>query len=254
MFKKVLIANRGEIALRIQRACRGLGLETVQIYSEADRDARYVGLADQSLCIGPARSSESYLNKAAIMFAAEVTGAEAIHPGYGFLSENAEFAGMVEDAGLAFIGPPAAAIRLMGDKISAKRAMMEANVPCVPGFEGSLPDDPGASASIAGSIGYPIIIKATAGGGGRGMRIVREEAGLAEAIAVTREEAGRAFGNSSVYMEKFLERPRHIEIQVLADAHGNAVRLGERDCSMQPSKDNRGGSRTENAEPRRVCP
>jgi acetyl-CoA carboxylase, biotin carboxylase subunit len=233
MFKKVLIANRGEIALRIQRGCRGLGLQTVQIYSEADRDARYVGLADQSLCIGPARSSESYLNKAAILFAAEVTGAEAIHPGYGFLSENAEFAGMVEDAGLTFIGPPASAIRLMGDKISAKRAMMEADVPCVPGFEGSLPDDPGASASIAWSIGYPVIIKATAGGGGRGMRVVREEAGLAEAIAVTREEAGRAFGNSSVYMEKFLERPRHIEIQVLADAHGNAVWLGERDCSMQ---------------------
>lgn len=232
MFDKILIANRGEIALRIQRACRRLGVKCVQIYSESDADAAYVGLADEAICIGPAASAQSYLRKEAVLLAAEATGAEAIHPGYGFLSENAEFAEMVEQAGLIFIGPPSKAIRLMGDKISAKRAMIEAGVPCVPGFEGAL-EPTKESIEIARNVGFPVIVKAAGGGGGRGMRIVRAEADLQAAIAMTREEAGRAFGNPTVYLERFLENPRHIEIQVLADGYDTCVWLGDRDCSMQ---------------------
>ena len=232
-FDKVLIANRGEIALRILRACRDLGLKTVAVHSEADRDLRHVALADEALCIGPAAAARSYLDGDAIILAARLTGAGAIHPGYGFLSENAGFAAAVEAAGLAFIGPPATAIRLMGDKVSAKRAMTAAGVPCVPGSEGALPADMEAVARMAEAVDYPLIVKAAGGGGGRGMRIVRERAALAEAVAVTREEAGRAFGNPEVYIERFLEHPRHIEIQVMADRHGNAVHLGERDCSTQ---------------------
>lgn len=232
MFDKILIANRGEIALRIQRACRGLGVKCVQIYSEPDADAAYVGLADEALCIGPAAPANSYLCKEALLLAAEATGAEAIHPGYGFLSESAEFAEMVEQAGFVFIGPPSKAIRLMGDKISAKRAMIEAGVPCVPGFEGTL-EATKESIDVARNIGFPVIVKAAGGGGGRGMRIVRAEADLLAALAVTREEAGRAFGNPAVYLERFLETPRHVEIQVLADAYGGCVWLGDRDCSMQ---------------------
>lgn len=231
--RSVLIANRGEIALRIQRACRLLGIEAIQVYSEADREAPYVRLADRAVCIGPAAPAKSYLDISAILFAAEMTGAEAIHPGYGFLSENALFAEKIEEAGRIFIGPPSAAIRRMGDKISAKQAMLEAGVPCVPGSARALPEDSDSCLSIAREIGFPVIVKATGGGGGRGMRIVHEASTLMEAIAITREEAQRAFGNPSLYMEKFLERPRHIEIQVLADGHGNAVWLGERDCSMQ---------------------
>jgi acetyl-CoA carboxylase biotin carboxylase subunit len=233
MFDTVLIANRGEIALRIQRACRGLGLRTVAVYSEADRDAVYVRQADQALCIGPAAPGKSYLDQAAILFAAELSGAQAIHPGYGFLSENAGFVASVEEAGLSFIGPSAACIRTMGDKVSAKRAMRAAGVPCVPGPDGSLPDDPAAVQAIAREIGYPVIVKAAGGGGGRGMRVVHEEGSLLDALALTREEARRAFGNPEVYIEKFLLHPRHVEIQVLADSHGNAVWLGSRDCSMQ---------------------
>ncbi len=233
MFDTVLIANRGEIALRILRACRSLGLKTVAIHSEADRDLRHVQLADKSLCIGPAPARDSYLNIASILLAAKATGAGAIHPGYGFLSENAGFVEAVEKAGLIFIGPPAEAIRTMGDKIAAKEAMRAAGVPCVPGSGGALPDEEWRVRHIAAETGYPVIVKASGGGGGRGMRIVRREEDLADAVALTREEAGRAFNNPDVYIEMFLEHPRHVEIQILADNHGNAVMLGERDCSMQ---------------------
>ena len=233
MFEKILIANRGEIALRIQRACRELGIKTVVVHSEADREAKYVRLADESVCIGPAPSRDSYLNMPAIISAAEVTDSEAIHPGYGFLSENADFADRVEKSGFVFIGPRPDTIRLMGDKVSAKRAMIEAGVPVVPGSEGALPDDPQEIVRIAREVGYPVIIKAAGGGGGRGMRVVYTEAALLNAVTMTRSEAGAAFNNPEVYMEKFLENPRHIEIQVLADGGRNAVWLGERDCSMQ---------------------
>jgi acetyl-CoA carboxylase biotin carboxylase subunit len=233
MFGKILIANRGEIALRIQRACREMGIRTVVVHSTADTDAKYVKLADESVCIGPPPSKDSYLNIPAIISAAEVTDAEAIHPGYGFLSENADFAERVERSGFVFIGPRPESIRLMGDKVSAKRAMIEAGVPCVPGSEGALPDEPREIVKIARSIGYPVIIKAAGGGGGRGMRVVHTEAALVNAVNMTRQEAQAAFSNPAVYMEKFLENPRHIEIQVLADQHRNAVWLGERDCSMQ---------------------
>ena len=233
MFKKILIANRGEIALRIQRACRELGVKAVMVYSEADREAKYIKLADEAVCIGPAPSALSYLNMPAIISAAEVTDAEAIHPGYGFLSENAAFAERVEKSGFKFIGPTAESIRLMGDKVSAKQAMIKAGVPCVPGSEGELPDDPAQIKRIARSVGYPVIIKAAGGGGGRGMRVVHTEAALVNAVQMTRAEAGTAFGNPAVYMEKFLQNPRHIEIQILADTYKNAVYLGERDCSMQ---------------------
>lgn len=232
-FKKVLIANRGEIALRILRACRELGIRTVAVHSEADREAKNVLLADESVCIGPAPSSQSYLNIPAIIAAAEVTDAEAIHPGYGFLAENADFAQRVEASGFVFIGPRPETIRLMGDKVSAKAAMKEAGVPCVPGSDGALPEDPDTILALARRIGYPVIIKAAGGGGGRGMRVVHTEAALLNAVAMTRTEAQAAFGNPTVYLEKYLERPRHIEIQVLADEHGHAVWLGERDCSMQ---------------------
>ncbi len=233
MFKKILVANRGEIALRIQRACRELGIKAVMVYSEADRDAKYVKLAEEAVCIGPAPSAQSYLNMPAIISAAEVTDAEAIHPGYGFLSENADFAERVEKSGFQFIGPTPESIRMMGDKVSAKQAMIKAGVPCVPGSEGELPDDPVQIRRIARGIGYPVIIKAAGGGGGRGMRVVHTEAALVNAVQMTKAEAGAAFGNPAVYMEKFLQNPRHIEIQVLADKHRNAVYLGERDCSMQ---------------------
>ncbi len=234
MFEKILIANRGEIALRILRACRELDIKTVAVHSEADTEAKYVKLADESVCIGPAPSGLSYLNVPAIISAAEVTDAEAIHPGYGFLSENADFAERVEQSGFVFIGPRPDTIRLMGDKVSAKDAMKVAGVPCVPGSDGALPeDDPKEIVKIARAIGYPVIIKAAGGGGGRGMRIVHTEAALLNAVTTTRTEAGAAFGNPTVYMEKFLENPRHVEIQVMADEHGNAVYLGERDCSMQ---------------------
>ena len=233
LFEKVLIANRGEIALRIQRACRELGIKTVVVHSEADTDAKYVKLADESVCIGPAPSRLSYLNVPAIIAAAEVTDAEAIHPGYGFLSENADFAERVEQSGFKFIGPTPDVIRKMGDKVAAKRAMIAAGVPCVPGSEGALPEDPKEIIRIARSVGYPVIIKASGGGGGRGMRVVHTEAALLNAVNTTRSEAASAFNNPEVYMEKFLENPRHIEIQILADHFGNVVHLGERDCSMQ---------------------
>ena len=233
MFKKILIANRGEIALRIQRACRELGVKSVVVYSEADRDAKYVKLADEAVCIGPAPSAQSYLSMPAIIATAEVTDAEAIHPGYGFLSENADFAERVERSGFTFIGPTPENIRTMGDKVSAKQAMIKAGVPCVPGSEGALPDDPKEIVRIARAIGYPVIIKAAGGGGGRGMRVVHTEAALVNAVQMTKAEAAAAFGNPQVYMEKFLEHPRHVEIQVLADGQKNAVWLGERDCSMQ---------------------
>ena len=233
MFKKVLIANRGEIALRIQRACREMGVKSVVVYSEADTEAKYVKLADESVCIGPAPSRESYLNIPAIISAAEVTDSEAIHPGYGFLSENADFAERVEKSGFVFIGPRPDSIRMMGDKVSAKDAMKAAGVPVVPGSEGALPEDSKEVVRIARSVGYPVIIKAAGGGGGRGMRVVYTEAALLNAVTMTRSEAGAAFGNPTVYMEKFLENPRHIEIQVLADEFRNAIYLGERDCSMQ---------------------
>jgi acetyl-CoA carboxylase biotin carboxylase subunit len=233
MFKKILIANRGEIALRIQRACRELGVQAVVVYSEADRDAKYVKLAEEAVCIGPAPSAQSYLSMPAIISAAEVTDSEAIHPGYGFLSENADFAERVEKSGFQFIGPTPESIRIMGDKVSAKQAMIKAGVPCVPGSEGELPEDPTQIRRIAKSVGYPVIIKAAGGGGGRGMRVVHTEAALIHAVQTTKAEAGAAFGNPAVYMEKFLQNPRHIEIQVLADQHRNVVYLGERDCSMQ---------------------
>ena len=233
MFEKILIANRGEIALRVLRACRELGIKTVAVHSEPDAEAKYVKLADESVCIGPASSALSYLNIPALISAAEVTDAEAIHPGYGFLSENADFAERVEQSGFVFIGPRAETIRLMGDKVSAKDAMKAAGVPCVPGSEGALPEDPKEIVKVARAVGYPVIIKAAGGGGGRGMRVVHTEAALLNAVTTTRAEAQAAFGNPVVYMEKFLENPRHVEIQVLADQHGNAVYLGERDCSMQ---------------------
>jgi len=233
MFEKILIANRGEIALRILRACRELGIRTVAVHSVADAEAKYVKLADESVCIGPPPSALSYLNIPAIISAAEVTDAEAIHPGYGFLSENADFAERTEKSGFVFIGPRPETIRLMGDKVSAKNAMKATGVPCVPGSEGALPEDPKEITKIARAIGYPVIIKAAGGGGGRGMRVVHTEAALINAVTMTRSEAGAAFGNSVVYMEKYLEDPRHIEIQVLADSFKNAVWLGERDCSIQ---------------------
>ncbi|GAB4168292.1 MAG: acetyl-CoA carboxylase biotin carboxylase subunit [Rhodocyclaceae bacterium] len=233
MFEKVLIANRGEIALRILRACRELGIRTVAVHSEADAEAKYVKLADESVCIGPAPSAGSYLNVPAIISAAEVTDAEAIHPGYGFLSENGDFAERVERSGFVFIGPRPETIRLMGDKVNAKEAMRAAGVPCVPGSEGALPEEPKEVIRIARAVGYPVIIKAAAGGGGRGMRVVHTEAALLSAVTTTRGEAFATFGNGAVYLEKFLENPRHIEIQVLADAFRNAVHLGERDCSIQ---------------------
>jgi acetyl-CoA carboxylase biotin carboxylase subunit len=233
MFSKVLIANRGEVALRVLRACRGLGLRTVAVYSEADRDALHVELADESLCIGPAAPGKSYLNQAALLFAAELSGAEAVHPGYGFLSENASFAARVEQAGLTFIGPPSSCIRTMGDKVDAKKAMRAAGVPCVPGPEDPLPLDPAAARAVTREVGYPVIIKAAGGGGGRGMRLVESEDELAGALMLTREEAGRFFGNAQVYVEKYLDRPRHVEIQVLCDGQGGALWLGSRDCSLQ---------------------
>ena len=233
MLTKVIIANRGEIALRILRACREFGIRTVAVHSMADRDLKHVRLADESVCIGPAASSESYLNIPAVVSAAEVTDAVAIHPGYGFLSENADFAERVEKSGFIFIGPSPETIRLMGDKLSAIAAMRAAGVPCVPGSDGPVGDDPRETLRIARDIGYPVIVKATGGGGGRGMRVVHSEASLLNAVLLTRTEAGAAFGNDVVYLEKYLENPRHIEFQVLADTHGNVVHLGERDCSMQ---------------------
>ncbi|KAA3634516.1 MAG: acetyl-CoA carboxylase biotin carboxylase subunit [Proteobacteria bacterium] len=233
MFDKVVIANRGEIALRILRACRELGIKTVALHSTADREAKYVRLADESVCIGPPAAGESYLNIPAVIAAAEVTDAGAIHPGYGFLSENADFAERVEESGFIFIGPKADTIRLMGDKISAINAMREAGVPCLPGSNGPLPEDNDRVVEIAAKIGYPVIIKATGGGGGKGMRVVHTEAALLNAVRLTRSEARAAFNNDVVYMEKFLETPRHVEFQVLADSYGNAVHLGDRDCSMQ---------------------
>ena len=233
MFEKILIANRGEIALRVQRACREMGIRTVVVHSEADTEAKYVRLADESVCIGPAASRDSYLNIPAIISAAEVTDAEAIHPGYGFLSENADFAERVERSGFVFIGPRPESIRLMGDKVSAKDAMKKAGVPVVPGSEGALPEDPKEILAIARAVGYPVIIKAAGGGGGRGMRVVHTEAALLNAVSMTRSEAHAAFNNATVYLERFLENPRHIEIQILADEHRNVIYLGERDCSMQ---------------------
>ncbi|GJD66174.1 acetyl-CoA carboxylase biotin carboxylase subunit [Methylobacterium frigidaeris] len=233
MFDTVLIANRGEIALRIQRACRMLGLRTVAAYSEADRDAPHVRHADVAVCVGPAPAGRSYLDATALLLAARATGAGAIHPGYGFLSENADFAARVTEAGLVFIGPDAACIRTMGDKVAAKAAMREAGVPCVPGSEGALPDDPDAIRRIAAETGYPVLLKAAGGGGGRGMRVVREEEALLDTLALVREEARRAFGNPAIYVEKFLSTPRHVEIQVIGDGRGNAVWLGTRDCSLQ---------------------
>ncbi|MEW6613106.1 MAG: acetyl-CoA carboxylase biotin carboxylase subunit [Pseudomonadota bacterium] len=233
MFDKIVIANRGEIALRIQRACRELGIKTVAVHSEPDRDLTHVKLANESVCIGPGPSDQSYLNIPAVISAAEVTDAEAIHPGYGFLSENADFAERVEKSGFVFIGPRPETIRLMGDKVAAKAAMKAAGVPCVPGSDGALPEDEDEIRRLAREIGYPVIIKAAGGGGGRGMRVVHTEANLLSSVNLTRAEAAKAFGNSMVYMEKFLETPRHIEFQVLADAHGNVIHLGERDCSVQ---------------------
>ncbi|MCO5763552.1 MAG: acetyl-CoA carboxylase biotin carboxylase subunit [Chromatiaceae bacterium] len=233
MIEKLLIANRGEIALRVLRACRELGIKTVAVHSEADRELKHVLLADETVCIGPPQSAGSYLNIPAIISAAEVTDTVAIHPGYGFLSENADFAERVERSGFIFVGPRAETIRLMGDKVSAIRAMQEAGVPCVPGSDGPLDDDKKRTLRLAREIGYPVIIKASGGGGGRGMRVVHSEATLLNSIALTRAEASAAFGNPMVYMEKYLENPRHVEFQLLADAHGSAIHLGERDCSMQ---------------------
>jgi acetyl-CoA carboxylase biotin carboxylase subunit len=234
MFEKILIANRGEVALRIQRTCRALGIKTVVVHSEADREAKYVKLADESVCIGPAASAASYLNIPAIISAAEVTDAEAIHPGWGFLSENADFAERVEQSGFVFIGPRAETIRLLGDKVSAKNAMRKAGVPVVPGTDAPLPEEGNNEIlKLARGIGYPVIVKAAGGGGGRGMRVVHTEAALLTAVQVTRAEAQAAFGNPALYLEKYLENPRHIEFQVLADKFRNALHLGERDCSMQ---------------------
>ena len=233
MLDKVLIANRGEIALRILRACKELGIKTVAVHSTADRTLKHVLLADETICIGKASALDSYLNIPRIITAAEITDASAIHPGYGFLAENADFAEQVENSGFAFIGPKAESIRLMGDKVSAIKAMKEAGVPCVPGSDGPLTDDSAANIAHGRRIGYPVIIKASGGGGGRGMRVVREESALLNAIALTKNEARSTFNNDMVYMEKFLENPRHVEIQVLADGQGNAIHLAERDCSMQ---------------------
>jgi len=233
MLDKIVIANRGEIALRILRACRELGIQAVAVHSDADRELKHVLLADESVCIGPAPSQDSYLNMPAIISAAEVTDSEAIHPGYGFLSENADFAEKVHQSGCVFIGPRAETIRLMGDKISAKKAMQEAGIPCVPGSGEPLDEDKAKTLKLAREIGYPVIIKAAGGGGGRGMRTVHTEAAMLNAVTLTKSEALSAFGNGTVYMEKFLENPRHVEFQVLADAHGNAIHLGERDCSTQ---------------------
>ena len=233
MLSKVLIANRGEIALRVLRACHVLGIHTVAVHSTVDRNLKHVGMADESICIGPAPAADSYLNIPRLIAAAEVTDAQAIHPGYGFLAENADFAERVEQSGFIFIGPTPAVIRLMGDKVEAIRAMKAAGVPCVPGSDGPLGDDTAENIRIARGIGYPIIIKASGGGGGRGMRVVNTEAHLGNAVSMTRSEARAAFGNDQVYMEKYLENPRHVEIQVLADGQGNAIHLGERDCSMQ---------------------
>jgi acetyl-CoA carboxylase biotin carboxylase subunit len=233
MLEKVVIANRGEIALRILRACHELGIRTVAVFSEIDRNLKHVLLADEAVCIGPANSLESYMNIPAVISAAEVTDAVAIHPGYGFLAENPDFAERVEQSGFTFIGPRSDTIRLMGSKISARKAMQESGVPCVPGTDGPLTDDLNEAAEFAKEIAYPVIIKASGGGGGRGMRVVRSEATLRNAIALTRQEAAAAFNDDTIYMEKYLENPRHIEIQILADAHGNVIHLGERDCSMQ---------------------
>ena len=233
MLDKVVIANRGEIALRVQRACREMGIKTVAVHSTADNNLKHVLLADETVCIGPPPSAQSYLNMPAIISAAEVTDAVAVHPCYGFLSENADFAERVESSGFIFIGPPASAIRLMGDKVSAIKSMKAAGVPTVPGSDGPLGEDADENMRIGRDIGYPIIIKASGGGGGRGMRVVHAEASLIAAISVTKAEARAAFDNDVVYMEKFLEHPRHVEFQVLADNHGNAIHLGERDCSMQ---------------------
>jgi len=233
LLDKVVIANRGEIALRILRACHAMGIKTVAVHSTVDRNLKHVAMADESVCIGPAPARESYLNVPAIIAATEVTDAVAIHPGYGFLAENADFAERVEQSGFIFIGPRAETIRLMGDKVSAIKAMKEAGVPCVPGSDGPLGNDPQECQAIARKVGYPVIIKAAAGGGGRGMRVVHTEAHLNNALQLTRQEAQNAFGDSTVYLEKYLENPRHIEIQVMADEHGNAVHFGERDCSTQ---------------------
>ena len=233
MIEKIVIANRGEIALRILRACKEMGIKTVAVHSDADRDLKHVLLADESVCIGPPPSAESYLNIPAIISAAEVTDSVAIHPGYGFLSENADFAERVENSGFIFIGPKADTIRVMGDKVAAIEAMQQAGVPTVPGSNGPLDGDAAGIRRMANEIGYPVIIKAAGGGGGRGMRVVHSEATLLNAIAMTKAEAEAAFGNGTVYMEKFLENPRHVEFQVLSDTHGNAIHLGERDCSMQ---------------------
>ncbi|MGG4672070.1 acetyl-CoA carboxylase biotin carboxylase subunit [Providencia sp. Me1] len=233
MLEKIVIANRGEIALRILRACKELGIKTVAVHSTADSDLKHVLLADETICIGPAASAKSYLNIPAIISAAEISGAQAIHPGYGFLAENADFAEQVENSGFVFIGPKAETIRLMGDKVSAINAMKKAGVPCVPGSDGPLGNDTEKNKAIAKRIGYPVIIKASGGGGGRGMRVVRNEKDLESSINLTRAEAKSAFNNDMVYMEKFLENPRHIEIQVMADGQGHAVYLAERDCSMQ---------------------
>ena len=232
-FKKILIANRGEIALRVLRACQAMDIRTVAVHSTVDRNLKHVGMADESVCIGPAPAGESYLNVPAIIAAMEVTDAEAVHPGYGFLAENADFAERIEESGFTFIGPKAETIRLMGDKVSAINAMRQAGVPCVPGSNGPIDDDPKRSERLAAEIGYPVLIKAAAGGGGRGMRVVEDPDALIKSIALTRQEAASGFGDDTVYMEKYLTDPRHIEIQVLADAHGNAVHLAERDCSMQ---------------------
>jgi acetyl-CoA carboxylase biotin carboxylase subunit len=233
ILEKVVIANRGEIALRIQRACQAMGIKTVALHSTVDRNLKHVGMADESVCIGPPSVMESYLNIPAIIAATEVTDAVAVHPGYGFLAENADFAERVEQSGFVFIGPKAETIRLMGDKVSAIKAMQEAGVPCIPGSNGPLSEDSEEVMEIARRIGYPVIIKASAGGGGRGMRVVHTEAHLLNAVVLTKQEAGAAFGNSTVYMEKYLVNPRHVEIQILADMHGNVIHLGERDCSLQ---------------------
>src|SRR5881396_2842430 len=233
MFEKILIANRGEIALRIQRACRDMGIKTVVVHSEADSEAKYVKLADESVCIGPAASSASYLNIPAIISAAEVTDAEAIHPGYGFLAENPDFAERVDKSGFVFIGPQAETIRLMGDKVNAKQVMEKAGVPCVPGSDGPLPDAPEEALKIARKIGYPVIVKAAGGGGGRGMRVAHNDPALIKGFHTARSEAERAFANSAVYIERYIENPRHIEFQILADRKGKTLHLGERDCSLQ---------------------
>ncbi|MBU3058179.1 acetyl-CoA carboxylase biotin carboxylase subunit [Pseudomonas indica] len=233
MLEKVLIANRGEIALRILRACKELGIKTVAVHSTADRELMHLSLADETVCIGPASAAQSYLNIPAIIAAAEVTGATAVHPGYGFLAENADFAEQIERSGFAFVGPTADVIRLMGDKVSAKDAMKKAGVPTVPGSDGPLPEDEETALAIAREVGYPVIIKAAGGGGGRGMRVVHKEEDLIKSARLTRTEAEAAFGNGMVYLEKFLVNPRHVEVQVLADGQGNAIHLGDRDCSLQ---------------------